>query len=133
MNTNAINFGSCWGTPGGADISLPSYMATGFQCIGEAVARRWSTSRGQLITDPNYGTNVTDSVGSDFTPQQLAYLQQQLAVEAQKDERVLRCAVTVQLTTPGLLTVVGVITTAAGPFRLVLSVSAVTTTILLNG
>lgn len=110
---------------------MPSYMASGFQCVAEAICRRWSTTRGQLIDDPNYGTNVTDAVSDDLTPAQLAYLQQQLAAEAQKDERVLGATVTVVLSVAGVLTVTGQILTAAGPFAMVVSASAVTVALLL--
>lgn len=124
-----INLGSCWGCI--TDLSMPSYMASGNQCVGEAVARRWGTSPGQLVDDPNYGYNLTDLVGADLGPSDLAYAQQQAAAEAQKDERVLACSVTITLTVAGLLTVVALITTASGPFQLVVAVSATSTKLLL--
>jgi phage baseplate assembly protein W len=128
-NTGTINLGSCWGCI--SDLSMPSYMASGNQCVAEAVIRRWSTSQGQLIDDPNYGYNLSDLIGDDLSPADIAYAQQQAAAEAQKDERVLACAVTITITVAGLLTVVALVTTAAGPFQLVCSVNAVTTQLLL--
>ena len=125
------DLGTCWGTPGGQDLSMPAYMATGNACVGEAIARRWSTGRGQLIDDPNYGYNLTDLVSDDLSPADILRAQQQAAAEALKDERVLRCSVTLTLTVAGLLTVVAAVTTALGPFQLVLAVSATTTQILL--
>lgn len=110
---------------------MPSYMATGNQCVAEATLRRWSTSQGQLIDDPNYGYNLTDLISSDLSPSDIAYAQQQAAAQAQLDERVLRAVVTITITVAGLLTVVATITTANGPFQLVLAVSAVSTKILL--
>jgi hypothetical protein len=118
-----VDFGTCWGTPSGQDLSMPSYMASGFQVVAEAVLRRWSTTRGRLVDDPNYGTNVTDEISDDLSPRDVAYLQQKLAAEAQKDERVLRAQVLCTLVA-GVLTVVGSLTTAAGPFRLVVVASA---------
>jgi phage baseplate assembly protein W len=106
-------------------------MATGNQCVGEAIARRWGTSPGELIDDPYYGYNLSDLIGQDLSPSDLAYAQQQAAAEAQKDERVLACTVTMTLTTAGLLTVIANVRTASGPFQLVLAVSSVSTTILL--
>ena len=120
------NFGQCWGTPQGQDLSSPSYMANGFQVVGEAIARRWTTTQGELIDDPNYGTNITDAIGDDLSPADIQSLQQQLANEAQKDERVLGCDVTLTLSAAGLLAAFALVTTAAGPFNLVLSVSNVT-------
>ena len=110
---------------------MPAYMATGNACVGEAIARRWSTGRGQLIDDPNYGYNLTDLVSDDLSPADILRAQQQAGAEALKDERVLRCSVTLTLTVAGLLTVVAAVTTALGPFQLVLAVSATTTQILL--
>ena len=110
---------------------MPAQMSTSFQCVAEAVLRRWSTSRGELIDDPNYGTNVQNSLQDDLSPRDVAYLGQQLAAEAQKDERVLKAVVTVTLTTAGLLTVVGSIQTAAGPFKLVVSVTQLSVQLLL--
>lgn len=125
----AINLGTCWSCT--TDLTMPSIMASGNQCVAEAIVRRWSTSQGQLQDDPNYGYNVSDLIGADLSQNDLAYAQQQMAAEAQKDERVLSCAVTLQLTVAGLLTIIALVTTAAGPFQLVVSVSAVTTSLLL--
>ena len=119
----AINFGTCWGTPGGQNLSTPSYMASGFQVVGEAIARRWSTTQGRLLDDPDYGRNVTDLIGDDLSPAELAAEAQQLAAEAQKDERVLGCTVQVDLSVAGALTVSAQVTTAAGPFKMVFAVS----------
>ena len=60
------NFGGCWGTPSGLDLSMPSYIASGNQAVVEAILRRWTTTRGQLIDDPNYGFNVYDLVSDDL-------------------------------------------------------------------
>ena len=118
------DLGSCWGTPLGQDLSSPAYMASGLACVAEAVLRRWSTTRGRLIDDPNYGSNLTDLLSKPLGPTDIAYAQQQAAAEAQKDERVLRAQVTLTLSATGVLSVAALITTAAGPFRLVGSVSS---------
>lgn len=127
----AVNFGTCWGTPNGGDLSMPSYMATGNQCVAEAILRRWSTTRGQLIDDPNYGFNVMDLVSDDLGPGDIAQAKQQLAQEAGKDERVKSATVDLVLTAGGDLNITGFITTAAGPFKLVVAVSAVSVSLLL--
>ncbi len=125
-----VNLGTCWGTPGGQDLSSPSYMAAGLQCVGEAVARRWTTSPGELIDDADYGRNLQDLLSADLTPADIAYEQQQLAAEAQKDERVRSAVVTLVLDVAGQLSAVANIVTAAGPFRLVVTVSQVDPTTL---
>lgn len=127
----AANFGTCWGTPQGQDLSMPSYMATGNLVVAEAILRRWTTSQGQLVDDPSYGENIFDLLGDDLSPSDIAYAQQRFAAEAAKDPRVLRCTVTIKLDAAGNLTLAANIVTAAGPFRLVLSVNAVTLQLLL--
>jgi hypothetical protein len=127
----AVNFGTCWGTPNGDDLSMPSYMATGNQVVAEALLRRLGTTRGQLIDDPNYGYNVMDLVSDDLGPKDIAYAQQQIAQECLKDERVSGASVTLVLSVAGLLTISIFVTTAAGPFKLVVSVSATSVTLLL--
>lgn len=125
------NFGTCWGTPNGQDLSSPSYMAAGFQVVAEAILRRWTTDPGGLIDDPSYGRNVQDLVNADLSPADIAYEQQQLGAEAVKDERVLTCSVTLVLPATGALSITAFVATAAGPFTMVVGVSAVTTQLLL--
>jgi hypothetical protein len=130
LGQTSVNFGTCWGTPNGLDLSMPSYMATGNQVVAEAILRRWTTSRGQLIDDPTYGWNVYDLVNDDLTPTDIANAQQQLGQEAQKDERVLSCTVNLVLSVAGMLQITAFVTTSAGPFQLVVNVSAVTVQLL---
>lgn len=127
----AVNFGTCWGTPNGQDLSSPSYMASGNLCVAEAILRRWSTSPGQLIDDPDYGRNVYDLLSADLSDDEIAYEQQQLAAEATKDERVRRATVTLTFQVDGTLRIEATITTAAGPFKFVVNVSQVTTQLLM--
>jgi hypothetical protein len=127
----SVNFGTCWGTPQGQDLSMPSYMAKGNQVVAEALLRRWTTSQGQLVDDPSYGQNIYDLVNDDLSPRDLVYAQQRFAAEAQKDPRVLTSVVVLTLGATGLLTMNASITTAQGPFSLVLAVSAVTPLTLL--
>lgn len=128
-NTSVTNFGTCWSAV--ADLTMPAVMSSGFQVVAEAIIRRWSTSRGELIDDPEYGFNLTDLINDDLSTADVAYAQQQAAAEAQKDQRVLGATVTISLNTvPGVLTITGQMTTAQGPFTLVAAVSAVTVQLL---
>lgn len=122
------NLGSCWSCI--SDVDMPSTMATGFACLGQAIARRWQTPRGGLIDDPNYGFDLTDYIGGDLGKNDLARLAHMAGEEATKDERVKSCAVTVTLLANGDMLVVGQVTTADGPFSLVVSVSGVSVTLL---
>ena len=128
---SALDFGTCWGTPNGQDLSTPSYMASGNLVVAEAVLRRWTTSQGQLIDDPTYGYNLMDLISDDLSPDDLAYAQQQAAAQAQEDERVLSASVNLDMSVQGVCNVSAVIVTAQGPFKLVASVSAVGVALLL--
>lgn len=130
-NPQAINFGTCWGTPSGDDLSMPSYMATGNQVVAEAILRRWSTPRGKLIDDPDYGFCIMDLVSDDLDKRALSYTQQQLSQEAEKDERVRSANVSVVMTPSGVVNINATITTSAGPFRLVAQVTEVSVSLLL--
>lgn len=121
------DFGSCWSCV--TDLVMPSTMATGFQCIAEAIARRWQTPRGGLVDDPTYGFDLTDYILDDLDVTTLARVAQAAATEAEKDERVRTATVTITLNA-GALLVAGLITTAAGPFRLVVSIDKVTVALL---
>lgn len=109
--------GSCWSCVD--DLVMPSTMATGQRCVAEAIARRWATPRGGLVGDTNYGYDLTDFISDDLDRAGLAAISHQAAIEAKKDERVLTCSVTVTSNADGTLSVVAGVTTAAGPFQLV--------------
>lgn len=120
-------FGSCWSCL--TDLTMPSVMATGFRVVAEAIARRWQTPRGGLLDDPNYGYNLLDFISDDIDKGTLAQIAQLAGAEAEKDERVLGCSVTINFV-GGVMMVFGRVDTAAGPFQLVVSVSDVTVSLL---
>lgn len=127
--TRAQNsFGSCWSCVD--DLTMPAIMVTGNRVVAEAIARRWSTPRGGLVDDPNYGFDLTDYISDDVTQTDLGRIAALAGAEAKKDERVLSCAVTITLDLAGKLTVTGNVRTATGPFQLVLAVSQVTVALL---
>ena len=123
--SSAVNFGTCWGTPQGQDLSMPSYMASGNQVVAEAVLRRWTTTTGQLIDDADYGYNLTELISSDLSPTDVSYAQVQAGAQAEQDERVLSCLVRLDLSVQGVITVTAIITTTNGPFTLVATISAI--------
>ncbi len=123
----SVDFGSAWSCI--SDVVMPATMATGFRCVAEAIARRWQTPRGGLIDDPNYGYDLSDFINADIDLTDLPQIAQSAGAEAEKDERVLSCDVTIQLIA-GVMIVAGPVRTAQGPFQLVVSVSQVTVTLL---
>lgn len=126
--TQAVDLGTCWSCTD--TLTDPAIMATGFQCVAEAVVRRWGTPRGSLIDDPNYGYDLTDSVGDDMGPGDLARTTSLAQAEAEKDERVLACDVGITLQSDQTLKVQAKITTAQGSFDLVVAVTGLTVTLL---
>lgn len=125
--TQPVDLGSCWSCV--TDIVMPSTMSTGFRCVAEAIARRWQTPRGGLIDDPNYGFNLSDFVGDDLGKGDLARIAASARAEAEKDERVVSCDVTVTVLAEVMI-VVGKVTTSAGPFQMVVSIAGVSVTLL---
>lgn len=112
------------------DLSGDGRTVTGRRLLAEAVARRWITPRGRLLSDPNYGFDITERVNDDMSARDLASMRAGMQAEALKDERIRGCEVTVILNVVGVLTITAIITDADGPFRLVLEASSVTAKIL---
>lgn len=131
-NARAPNFGLGWSCTTG--LTMPSVMVSGFRIVAEAIIRRWLTPRGGLVDDASYGYDLTNAIGEDIGPSDLARMSQAAAEEAQKDERVRACYVTMGLITSGdgtpVLDVQARVETADGPFILVAAVSEITVTLL---
>lgn len=119
--------------PYGTDVSTfpdldPSFKAlAGQRAVAEAVARRWITPLGTLVYDADYGEDVRALLNAEIDSPRLQALRAALVGQALADERVV--AATVDLTTSGptaskTLTLRGRITTATGPFSLVLTIDA---------
>ena len=106
-------------------------LTSGIHTLAQGLANRLQTPRGSLWYDPDYGTDVRAYLNGAMTTQKLGQLQAAVQGECMKDRRVLSaaCAATFSASTSTLsLKVTG--TTAAGPFALVLSVSAVSVSLL---
>lgn len=112
------------------DISPDGAVASGRLALAQALCRRWSTDRGQLIDDPNYGENLTDNINDDMSPADVSKTQAKAAAEALKDERVLSIRSDAELTDEGVLNIEFTVTDAAGPFSLSVAVTDVTVTLL---
>ena len=103
---------------------------SGLTCLTQALYRRITTSRTGLIDDPDYGFDVTSLVDCAMTRRQMAIIASQIDGEFMKDERVLRSstigAYQSDQGATGRYVATSTVTTADGPFKLVLSVSSVT-------
>ena len=123
----STNLGSAWSCI--TDLAMPSKLVTGFHVVAEAIARRWQTPRGGLIDDPNYGFDLTDYVGDDLSKADLSRIAASAKAEALKDERVQACDVVLTMIN-GVMAVTAKVTTSAGPFTMVVSVSALSVSLL---
>lgn len=118
--------------PFGSDVSTfpdldPKMLPiTGQRAVAEAVARRWITPLGGLVYDETYGEDVRGLLNAPVDSARLQALRAGLIGQALSDERVLRAEVDLSVSGPtaGLtITLRGRLTTADGPFALVLTIT----------
>lgn len=121
----------------GTDVSTfpdldPSFTPiSGTRVVAEAIARRLMTPRGSLAGYPNYGYDLRAAVNEYMGLRDQLRIQSAVAGECEADERVNRANVVVTFSAPtSQLTVTVRLETAAGPFVLVLAVTALSLTIL---
>ena len=124
----------------GSDVSVfpdldPNFSPlTGQRAVAECVARMLETPRGGLVYAPNRGFDIRAVLNESMTEARLSQVKRAVESEALKDERVLdaKASLTFVFATQ-VLTVKLDLTTADGPFRLVLEVTAVSLNILDGG
>lgn len=114
------------------DLDPTFALASGRPQLAQAIGRRITKRRGTLGwigDDPDQGIDVRDYLGSDADAQSAFRVAAMVEGEVLRDERVLACQATATIT-DGTLTLSLRLADADGPFRLVLSVSAVTVDLL---
>jgi hypothetical protein len=116
---------------GGLSVGPRFVMVSEFICLAWSLARRLETPRGSLSWSPNDGTDMRDWLNRSDTPQHRFSAQVAAKDECEKDERVQAALVSAQFqsATSSLILTVS-ITTAVGPFQLVLKVTALAVTVL---
>lgn len=113
---------------------LPDVVA-GRQLLAEAIVRRLSTARGTLpdtaapTTVGNYGIDIADNIDADMTASDCGRLAASIDAQCRQDERVFYSNTTATLAN-SILTIVVVLVDGAGPFKLTLAVSLVTSQLL---
>lgn len=121
----------------GTDLSaLPDLsfsLKSGRANLVEALARRLMTPRGGLFYDLNYGFDLRAYLQEDINPQTVFELESLVAVELQKDQRVLAAEVTVSQPEHNALRLDALIQLADGPFRLILRATDVSVEVLYAG
>ncbi len=119
--------------------SINMSEVSGRRNLAEACVRRITTGRGTLIdvvipsTTANYGTDVKVYQNADVTAKALAQIGAGVEAELKKDERIVRAPTVASFvgTWPdGVLMLDITIVDADGPFKLILAIGQVTTTIL---
>lgn len=86
--------------PFGQDVSATDRvyagrLVSGGRLVAEALYRRFTTNRGELEYDQDYGENVEQWIGAAMTPAEIETIPSKLTAEGRKDPRVGRLTVTV--------------------------------------
>lgn len=106
-------------------------LVSGKANLARALARRLSTPRGGLFYAPDYGLDVRLYLHADLGAAELANLGPAIEDECEKDERVESCSADVSYSfETRVLTIKLAVTTAEGPFELILAVSQLTVEVL---
>lgn len=117
-----------FGTP---DLDPRFELVTGRRSLAQALARRLSTPKGGLFYAPDYGLDLRELVAEAFGPGDAERLGSRIAGELERDERVLAAAVEVAFDArTSRLRIAAQVSTAVGPFRLVLSADALSVQLL---
>jgi phage baseplate assembly protein W len=115
------------------DASFVEFRAVaGRQMLAQALWRRWITTRGDLLDDPDYGTNLVDYINEDIDVGTVSKIVAAAVAEAMKDERVVKVKGTGRFdeTERGTLYLEFTIFDGDGPFTLTLAVTDVTVSLL---
>jgi hypothetical protein len=116
----------------GTDISCypdldPSFAEiNGVQVIAESTIRRWQTIRGECADDPDAGEDLRIWLNRKWTRKNGYDLKIALEREAEKDERVLSCAVALELVNQNAIEITASFETVNGAFDLVTTIDTVT-------
>lgn len=114
----------------GEDLSPTLGLVSGRRALAQAILRRLTTARGTLERHPTYGLDLRGWLSETLDASALLRLQQGIQAQCLEDERVLRAAVSVDGRQPRKLVVRLTLTTAEGPFRLVIGASQLTVDLL---
>jgi hypothetical protein len=120
------------------DINPAGTLLTGANgntlVLAQALLRRLTTPRGGLFYDAGYGTDIRAFLGESMTASSTASIQQAIEREVTQDERVLNATASVVFVgATGVLVGHLTVQTSDGPFTLVISVTALSVTLLKAG
>lgn len=115
------------------ELDLDPYFRkiSGNRVVAEAVARRWTMSKGSMFWDADAGEDIREKLKAKLDEATIEEMQASLAGEAMKDERVLTATVLVTFdVSRQKLRIRCSIVTAQGPFEFVMGISTVTAEVL---
>lgn len=72
-------------------------LASGLRCLTNDLLARWTTEAGGLFYDDDYGHDLSGLINATLSPADVAREENYAAREAEKDERVESCAVTIDV------------------------------------
>lgn len=105
-------------------------VITGARALAESIVRRWLTPRGTLPTNADCGVDLRAALNGAITQTALYRIAEALQAEAEADDRVSTCAVTLSFdSTTSTLTVSAAVDPAtpdSGEFEMVFSISPTT-------
>lgn len=120
----------------GTDISTfpdldPAFtVISGPRVVVEALARRLTTPRGSLVSDPDYGFDTRQLLHLDLSPREEARVLAQMQAQLEADERVLSASVQLVRSAGDTLRIVVRFRTLDGPFAFTLAIAEVSTKLL---
>lgn len=114
------------------DLDANAREVEGDELVAQAIYRRLTTPRGQLLDDPDYGLDIRSFLQASMTAADLALIGGRIRAELAKDETIDDVQATVKLTAAQTITVDLAVTTGQGPFRMVFAVTAETVTRILG-
>lgn len=113
------------------DLDPAFGLVSGTKAVAQALLRRLSTPRGGLFYDPTYGYDLTAFCNADLTDAELFAIGAAIEGECARDERVSRARAAVSFDAAAQTLRIAIdVTSAQGPFALVLAVSAVSVELL---
>lgn len=108
----------------------PGRLRREYENLAEALARRLMTPPGALWYDPEYGTDLRVYLQEALTEEVQYEIERVAAIEAEKDPRVESASAAVTAVGTGEYRLSLSVTTAEGPYRLVLRVGGVSVEVL---
>jgi phage baseplate assembly protein W len=106
------------------DLDDVGRLVTGAELIRQAIYRRLTTPRGGVIDAPDYGYDLSALLSRGMTSADIAAVPGKVRGEILKDERVEAVDVVATMRDPATMHLTIRATTGAGPFELVLDVTA---------